>query len=398
MKRALILLAVMIMAVSMTTAVWAETLPEEGANVPADGTYENEEEPDVIPDGWSEDKGQYYVSGQPVTGFFRVDGELYFADENGNVLKGNQILGVNKHKYILKNGTIVTSPGLIRFEGDSYYISDSAGTIRTTAGFLSAKGKRYYVQSGGYIVTNRLFAVNGKTYLASGNGALRSGLLRWNRKYYFFYKDFTLKKTAGFVNANGHKYFNRKNGGIATGTFVKWNKKYYYAGSNGAILKHTFKYKKRKVHPNKKTGAISKTAYMIAIGKYKKSPYPYDSYVLIDISSQKLSYYKHGKKKLKCRVVTGNVSAGHSTPRGKFRVRRKDRGVTLKGPGYSSYVEYWMPFIGNSYGMHDASWRSSFGGSIYKGNGSHGCVNMPRWAAKKLYGKVRVGTIVVIRK
>ena len=40
MKRALILLAVMIMAVSMTTAVWAETLPEEGANVPADGTYE----------------------------------------------------------------------------------------------------------------------------------------------------------------------------------------------------------------------------------------------------------------------------------------------------------------------------------------------------------------------
>ena len=90
MKRALILLAVMIMAVSMTTAVWAETLPEEGANVPADGTYENEEEPDVIPDGWSEDKGQYYVSGQPVTGFFRVDGELYFADENGNVLKGKR--------------------------------------------------------------------------------------------------------------------------------------------------------------------------------------------------------------------------------------------------------------------------------------------------------------------
>jgi lipoprotein-anchoring transpeptidase ErfK/SrfK len=57
-----------------------------------------------------------------------------------------------------------------------------------------------------------------------------------------------------------------------------------------------------------------------------------------------------------------------------------------------------MPFLGNAYGMHDASWRSSFGGGIYKYNGSHGCVNMPRWAARKLYNKVSVGTIVVIRK
>ena len=50
------------------------------------------------------------------------------------------------------------------------------------------------------------------------------------------------------------------------------------------------------------------------------------------------------------------------------------------------------------YGMHDASWRSQFGGSIYKYNGSHGCVNMPRSKVSKLYKMVPNGTRVIIRK
>ena len=56
----------------------------------------------------------------------------------------------------------------------------------------------------------------------------------------------------------------------------------------------------------------------------------------------------------------------------------------------------WADEPGN--GMHDASWRGSFGGSIYKYNGSHGCVNMPTGSARKLYNKVSVGTKVIIRK
>ena len=46
-----------------------------------------------------------------------------------------------------------------------------------------------------------------------------------------------------------------------------------------------------------------------------------------------------------------------------------------------------MPFYGN-YGMHDAPWRSSFGGTIYQGGGSHGCVNMPVASAKKLFNNL----------
>ena len=36
-------------------------------------------------------------------------------------------------------------------------------------------------------------------------------------------------------------------------------------------------------------------------------------------------------------------------------------------------------FYANLYniGIHDASWRDTFGGTIYKTSGSHGCINVP---------------------
>ncbi|MBR4020246.1 MAG: L,D-transpeptidase, partial [Firmicutes bacterium] len=48
------------------------------------------------------------------------------------------------------------------------------------------------------------------------------------------------------------------------------------------------------------------------------------------------------------------------------------------------------------YGLHDADWRSDFGGSIYYSGGSHGCVNMPPASAAQLYGYVSSGTPVIV--
>lgn len=122
-----------------------------------------------------------------------------------------------------------------------------------------------------------------------------------------------------------------------------------------------------------------------------------DTYVEIDISEQHMWYIVKGEVYVSTPVVTGNNNS-MDTPTGIFSVRNKARNVSLVGPGYVSFVEYWIAFIGSSYGIHDASWRSSFGGSIYKGNGSHGCVNTPYDAEKKIYNKITVGTPVVIHK
>lgn len=118
--------------------------------------------------------------------------------------------------------------------------------------------------------------------------------------------------------------------------------------------------------------------------------------IRVSISSQFLSYYKNGGLFLSTSIVTGHKGK-HDTPRGTYRILGKSRNVTLRGPGYASPVSYWMPINGSGVGLHDATWRSSFGGTIYKRNGSHGCINMPFWAAKKLFNNAPTGTVVYVR-
>lgn len=118
-----------------------------------------------------------------------------------------------------------------------------------------------------------------------------------------------------------------------------------------------------------------------------------NAYIEISIANQRLNYYEYGKIVLSSDIVTG---INNGTPRGTFRVLNKARNTTLKGADYTSFVNYWIGFKGNSYGMHDASWRSTFGGNIYKYNGSHGCVNMPYVKVQQLYNIVEIGTPVYI--
>ena len=54
-----------------------------------------------------------------------------------------------------------------------------------------------------------------------------------------------------------------------------------------------------------------------------------------------------------------------------------------------------MPFNGDV-GLHDADWRSNFGGDIYKNNGSHGCINLPPGNAKTIFELVYPGMPVIV--
>ena len=54
-----------------------------------------------------------------------------------------------------------------------------------------------------------------------------------------------------------------------------------------------------------------------------------------------------------------------------------------------------MPVKGGI-GIHDASWRSKYGGEIYKTNGSHGCINTPYNEVSALYDMVEIGTPCVM--
>jgi lipoprotein-anchoring transpeptidase ErfK/SrfK len=120
-----------------------------------------------------------------------------------------------------------------------------------------------------------------------------------------------------------------------------------------------------------------------------------NTYVEINITKQHLWFYKDGKLIIQGSVVTGNPNRGFATVLGVYMVNYKQKGATLRGPGYEAEVTYWMPFFGNM-GLHDATWRSRFGGEIYLRNGTHGCVNAPPYLAKTIFEHIDEGTPVIL--
>lgn len=119
-----------------------------------------------------------------------------------------------------------------------------------------------------------------------------------------------------------------------------------------------------------------------------------NTYVEVDLTAQKVYLYVNGELIKSSDCVTGDISKGYTTPPGIYPMTYKDKDAVLRGPGYASPVKFWMPFNGGI-GLHDASWRSRFGGTIYKTNGSHGCVNLPYDMAKVIYENAYAGMPVI---
>jgi len=120
-----------------------------------------------------------------------------------------------------------------------------------------------------------------------------------------------------------------------------------------------------------------------------------DTYIEISLDRQHLWYYVDGKLKMETDVVTG-TKGQHDTPTGVYYITERINGKYLVGEGYRTWVNKWMRLTNMGVGLHDATWRGSFGGSIYTYSGSHGCINLPSSFAYSLYDKVYVGLPVII--
>lgn len=124
------------------------------------------------------------------------------------------------------------------------------------------------------------------------------------------------------------------------------------------------------------------------------------SYVEVNLTAQHLFVYKDGRKVVDTAVTTGKPVNHHQTNVGIFRVKSHEANRTLRGrnddgSSYASPVKYWMPFDGGI-GLHDAPWKSNYGGKNYLTNGSHGCVNLPPSVAGSVFANVSVGMPVVV--
>lgn len=127
-----------------------------------------------------------------------------------------------------------------------------------------------------------------------------------------------------------------------------------------------------------------------------------NNYVEIDVSRQHLWVYRDGALAFETDIVSGTMIKAKYTPTGIYYIDYKQRDRVLKGDRlpngtyeYHTLVHYWVPFNGGI-GIHDAYWRSKFGGDIYVKSGSHGCINVPASAAPVIYDLVDLETPIVV--
>ena len=159
---------------------------------------------------------------------------------------------------------------------------------------------------------------------------------------------------------------------------------------------------------NKQTGDIE-LSYKTKGDKFTKKGEPdWSAYIDVDLGEQHAYYYDaDGNLLWDSGFISGNSNKGNGTPTGIYCINSNNGGSTLIGkkdpttgePSYKTPVDYWMPFIGNSIGFHDASWQATANFSnpqAYLTVGSHGCINLPPAKAKELSGMIKTGLCVVV--
>lgn len=133
--------------------------------------------------------------------------------------------------------------------------------------------------------------------------------------------------------------------------------------------------------------------YLIS-AKFKEKNDFGDTFIEISLDEQHMWYYVDGEIYVDTPITSGSMVHGGTDPRVVY-VYTKIPNKWLNGPTWHSFVKYWVAIQG-AIGIHDASWRSVYGGDEYKYNGSHGCINTPLEAMSKLYDKVEIGTPVIV--
>ncbi len=121
----------------------------------------------------------------------------------------------------------------------------------------------------------------------------------------------------------------------------------------------------------------------------------------VSISKQTLTMYIKNKVYLKTPVITG-APGDRATAIGHHHIISRKSPAVLKGSyrgsKWTTTVSYWLGFTYSGQGIHDATWQSAFGGQLYRqGRGSHGCVNTPTDAVRRIYEKAYVGMLLIVK-
>ena len=216
--------------------------------------------------GWVKDDGKWYyfneTTGKMATGFITVDDEKYYLQPSTGEMQVGWIKLKSGRYFAKGNGSIVRSQ--IYNDTTGTYLFNSSGK-QLGKGLHSVEDDTYYVNSKKKVVTG-IATVNGKTYaFSTASGKMLYGYQNVNGKYYYLDSNTGVMIKKKIVSVKGNKYYFGASG-QRQGGLVKYNKKqYYFSTTNGKMLKGWRKINNKYYYFDKKTGAMQKNKW---IGNY----------------------------------------------------------------------------------------------------------------------------------
>ena len=333
---------------------------------------------------------------------YTADGKTYYAKDDGEPYRniflkypdgrvmlmgedGSQLTGISLYRGVAyrfdDEGYLVRRSSAYEYQGKTYFSKPDGKPYRNQLLTFGSK-RAIYMGADGSQQTGIIQAANGNTYYAdpkTGNVQRNLGEFRLNGRTYHSGNGYAL--TRGFI---GNCYFGPHRLENTTATI---NGRTYRFDANGkASLVNTY-------------SVPGEWSYG---GGYLSGPAITDRHVgnnfaVVSLRHQYMWVFHNGKLAVETPIISGKPVS--PTLQGNFNVQYMEKGRYLTGPGYKSWVDYWVPFSG-SYGIHDAPWqrynRFYKDSKSYTWAGSHGCVNVMPSVMPRVYAALYQGNPVTV--
>ena len=211
----------------------------DGGNVmddPEDVTEPEQEDPEPAPSIVAGDDGKFYEDGVLKTNcWIEYDGKRFFADANGNLYRNQFIRFGSTYYYMGSDGSVQT--GIVSAVGNKLYFAEENGVVRRTAGWIEQSDSRFFSADGGELYKNQ-FIHFGRTYYYMGSdGSVQTGIVSAvGNKLYFAEANGVVRRTAGWINHDGDRFFARDGGELYANQFIHFGSTYYFLGSDGSVM------------------------------------------------------------------------------------------------------------------------------------------------------------------
>lgn len=147
-----------------------------------------------------------------VPGWNTVDGNRYFADEQGK----------------LKSGWLIDG-------GKRYYLDPGNGNAMAR-GFVAIEGKSYYLDTDGVLFSSGWLLVDRAWYYAAASGEIETGWLKLGGTWYYLDPSRGGAMLTGSYRVGSTLYHARPSGALVTGNgWVRTDGAWYYASPSGAL-------------------------------------------------------------------------------------------------------------------------------------------------------------------